>query len=304
MKAVIQIIILQWLCFFAVAQKQSNHQSIAHLELPAIGKGDNVVYHLGYSLLYSEQHENPKWVAYELTSNETQRAFERTNKFLEDPFVSTGTADDFDYKGSGFDRGHLAPAADMGWSEVTMKESFYYSNMSPQLPGFNRGIWKKLEEQVRGWAQDYDSIYIVTGPVLKEGLPKIGHNDVSVPEYYYKVILDYTLPDIKAIGFILPNESSTESLHHFAVSIDSVEKFTGINFFPQLPDIKEKELERQLCLPCWSWDTKTIVRKSQHKSSGSSIQCKGTTKAGNRCRNNTKNSSGFCMHHENQAGSY
>ena len=303
MKAIVQILLLQFFCLFAFAQEHNKHQFVDHLELPAIGREDHVIHHLGYSLLYNEQHENPKWIAYELTASETLRAYERTNKFLEDPFVSSGTADDFDYKGSGFDRGHLAPAADMGWSEVTMKESFYYSNMSPQLPGFNRGIWKKLEEQVRDWAQDYESIYVVTGPVLKDGLPVIGHNKVSVPEYFYKVILDYTLPDIKAIGFILANESSNEPLNHFAVSVDSVERFTGINFFHQLPDNQEIELEKKLCLPCWSWDAKAIEQKSQHVSSGLSTQCKGITKAGNRCRNNTKNSSGYCIHHENQAPS-
>lgn len=303
MKTIIYSLIFQCLCFFATAQVPTNSQYKPHLELPAVGKTDHIIHHLGYSFLYSEQHENPKWVAYALTSDETHRAFERTNKFLEDPFVSSGTADDYDYRGSGFDRGHLAPAADMGWSEVTMKESFYYSNMSPQLPAFNRGIWKKLEEQVRGWAQDYDSIFVVTGPVLTEDLPKIGHNEVSVPNYFYKVILDYSLPDIKAIGFILPNESSNEPLYHFAVSIDSVERFTGINFFPQLPDAQEKELESQRCIPCWSWDAKSVVQKSTSHSSGTSTQCKGITKAGKRCRNNTKNPRGFCVHHENQANS-
>ena len=304
MKLFSQLLLFQLHFLFAMAQDQNKHVAIAHLELPLTPKGAQVevVNHFGYSLLYSEKHESAVWVAYELTASETLRAYERTNKFLEDPFVSTGTADDFDYKGSGYDRGHLAPAADMGWSDIAMKESFYYSNMSPQLPGFNRGIWKKLEEQVRGWAQDYESIYVVTGPVLKNGLPVIGHNEVSVPEYYYKVILDYTLPDTKAIGFILPNESSNEPLNQFAVSIDSVEKFTGINFFPLLPDIQEKELESQLCLPCWSWDRKANTTKTERKKSGISTQCKGITKAGNRCRNNTKNSSGYCVHHENQAG--
>ena len=157
---------------------------IVDLEIPMM-KGDiPIIRHLGYEFQYSEKHEQAFWVAYELTKKETEKAFERTNEFIPDPSVSTGTATVGDYSKSGYDRGHLAPAADMGWSAQAMKESFYFSNMSPQEPGFNRGIWKKLEEQVRTWAKAYDSIYVVTGPVLKDGLVQLGPNGVSIPKYY------------------------------------------------------------------------------------------------------------------------
>lgn len=181
--------------------------------------------------------------------------------FIPDPYVTTGSARDIDYKGSGYDRGHLAPAADMAWSITTMAESFYFSNMSPQAPQFNRGIWKKLEELVRTWAIENESIYIVTGPILDNHLKRIGPDQVAVPEYYYKVILDYSSPEIKAIGFVLPNEGSSENLQHFAVSIDSVERLTGIDFFPLLPDHIETILEAHICLPCWSWDKPNSMKK-------------------------------------------
>ena len=167
--------------------------------------------------------------------------------------VSTGTAQNSDYLKSGYDKGHLAPAADMGWSALTMKESFYFSNMSPQLPGFNRGVWKRLEELMRSWAIDNKAIYIVTGPLLSKGLPAIGSNGVSIPNYYYKVILDYTQPEIHAIGFILPNASSSASLSTFAISVDEVERQTGIDFFPALPDDQETKLEKEVCQSCWQW---------------------------------------------------
>ena len=301
MKALFHLIIFQLLCFCAVAQVHPNHQHIAHLEIPAITKSDHIVQHLGYALLYSEQHENPKWVAYGLTAHETQRAFERTNKFLEDPFVASGTADDFDYKGSGFDRGHLAPAADMGWSQQAMAESFYFSNMSPQVPGFNRGIWKNLEEQVRTWAKAYDSIYVVTGPVLKDGLVQIGSNGVSIPKYYYKVILDNTGGDAKAIGFLMPNEASKEPLEKFAVSVDQVEQETGIDFFNKLPDSRENAFEKEVCIPCWTW---TIINSPSPNPSTSpqsgvpQTQCKGMTKAGARCKRMTGDADGFCYQHK------
>lgn len=242
--------------------------TIPNLEIPKTNPGDTIISHTGYSFLYNEPHEQACWVAYELTKEKTDKLFDRTDKFVPDPKVKTGTATNKDYAGSGYDRGHLAPAADMGWSSTAMAESFYYSNMSPQEPSFNRGIWKKLEELVRTWAIENDTIYIVTGPVLTDGLPTIGANNVSIPNYYYKVILDYSDPDIKGIGFIIPNTGSNEPLQHFAVSIDSVEKFTGIDFFPQLPDYQEELIEKTLCIPCWSWGylkSEPVLKTSEKK---------------------------------------
>jgi endonuclease G len=244
--------------------QQDSTPKIPHLEIPKIHKGDQIIQHTGYTLCYNETHEQATWVAYELTKDETFKVCKRTNRFIPDPAVTTGSAIDEDYKGSGFDRGHLAPAADMAWSTTTMAESFYFSNMSPQRPQFNRGIWKKLEEQVREWAKENNAIYIVTGPVLKSGLNHIGIDEVSVPNYYYKVILDYSQPDIKAIGFVLPNDGSMESLQHFAVSIDSVEQFTGIDFFPLLPDDIENKLEQQMCLSCWTWTGQQYDKHTSH----------------------------------------
>lgn len=222
---------------------------IDSLEIPG-GNGE-IVCHTGYTLSYNEEHEQANWVAYELTGKETDRKFKRTNKFIVDPNVSTGSATSKDYNNSGYDQGHLAPAADMAWSITTMKESFYYSNMSPQVPSFNRDIWKKLEEQVRDWAVEDKAVYVVTGPVLTEGLPTIGPNNVSVPKYYYKVVLDYTLPGIKGIGFIMPNAGSKEPLKTYAVTIDSVEKFTGLDFFYRLPNDQEAVIEMNLDIGAW-----------------------------------------------------
>jgi len=226
---------------------------IDSLEIPEIPMNAQVVVHAGYTLSYNEMHEQANWVAYELTEKETEGKYKRTNKFIVDPDIITGSAESKDCKKSGYDQGHLAPAADMAWSKTAMKESFYYSNMSPQEPGFNRVIWKNLEEQVRTWAIDNKAIYVVTGPVLTEGLPAIGPNKVSVPKYYYKVVLDYSWPEIKGIGFILPNKKSEDQLQNYAVSIDSVEKVTGINFFYKLPDDQEKYIESMMDVNEWIW---------------------------------------------------
>lgn len=260
-------------------------------------KASQVIRYRGYDLCYDENSEQALWVAYQLTESETIRRYERTNKFIEDPHIKTRSAGERDYKGSGYDRGHLAPAADMGWSSQTMAESFYYSNMSPQVPAFNRGIWKRLEEQVRDWAVELDTIYVVTGPVLKGKMTRIGPEEVAVPNYYYKAILTLNGKDAKAIGFIMANQSGRGSLYQYAVSIDSLEKFTGLNFFASLPDVTESRIETQNCIPCWAWNNKRSAGKSSAGVSSESVQCSGTTKAGKRCRRMTKDPTGRCYQH-------
>jgi endonuclease G len=292
-----------WLYADSIPLYNIKATNITKLELPKTNSKDKIITHTGYSLLYNETHEQANWVAYELTKEETNKLFERTDKFISDPKVKTGTASENDYEGSGYDRGHLAPASDMGWSANTMAESFYYSNMSPQTPSFNRGIWKNLEELVRTWAIENNTVYVVTGPVLTNGLQTIGQNKVTIPNYYYKVILDYTEPNIKGIGFILPNTGSKEQLQYYAVSIDSVEKMTGIDFFPLLQDDQEDLIEKTLCIKCWSWkNIKTAIEKNENKAA-ESVQCNGVTKAGEKCKNKTLNISGYCYHHETQINS-
>ncbi|MFZ4707845.1 MAG: DNA/RNA non-specific endonuclease, partial [Bacteroidales bacterium] len=259
---------------------------------------DKIISHTGYSLLFNNKHKQANWVAYELTGEETNKLYDRTDKFLTDPAVKSGTATDADYSGSGYDRGHLAPAADMGWSSTTMSESFFYSNMSPQLPSFNRGIWKKLEELVRTWTVENEALYIVTGPILTNGLQSIGPNKVSIPKYFYKVILDYTESGINGIGFIILNAASSLPLQDFAVTIDSVEKLTSIDFYTSIPASQQVQIEKTLCINCWSWKSSNIAGKTTGDAKAlTSVQCKGTTKSGNRCNNNTLDPSGYCHLH-------
>jgi endonuclease G len=229
------------------------HSFTTPLEFAKTKDSMQVVKHFGYSLAYNEVCEQAAWVAYSLTKQETNGTIERGDNFTIDPKVTTGSASKADYLKSGYDRGHLAPAADMRWSKQAMDESFYFSNMSPQLPAFNRGVWKRLEDKMRDWAMIYDSILIVTGPVLNSSLTKIGTNEVCVPMYYYKVVLDFKREKSKAIGFVLPNNGSKDDLRNFAISIDSVEQLTGIDFYYQLTDSFESQLESKICLECWEW---------------------------------------------------
>jgi len=221
--------------------------------LPTSTTGE-VIKHSYYALSYSERHEQAEWVAYELTRESLYIPnVERTGNFRPDPKVRKASASIRDYKGSGYDRGHLVPAGDMAFSRDAMSETFYMSNMSPQIRNFNSGVWRELEENIRDWGKKFKHLYIVTGPVLTEGIrDQIGGNDVSVPELYYKVLLDLSEPEIKAIAFLIPNEVSTKHLSEFAVSINRVEELTGIDFFPKLlRDGEEEELESMNDIRLW-----------------------------------------------------
>jgi endonuclease G len=235
--------------FLAVAQVAAGEQEGTGLAECACDC--EAVVHTGYALCYDEEFELARWVGYELTSDELKGTVARTNSFRRDPKVSTGSAHARDYTHSGFDRGHLAPAADFKWSDSAMRATFYMSNIAPQKPGFNRGIWKRLENQVRRWARHEGIITVITGPVLEGTMKRLGTNRVAVPPMFYKVILDRSGPEVKTIGFILPSESSKASLSSFAVSVDHVETTTGIDFFAFLPDDYEDELEKQCEPEAW-----------------------------------------------------
>ncbi|MBQ0071238.1 MAG: DNA/RNA non-specific endonuclease [Spirochaetales bacterium] len=227
---------------------------INSLELPSPLEGHQIVAHTGYTLSYNEEYEVPDWVAYELTRDEVAvQAVDRKDNFRADAAITTLSADLNDYKGSGFDRGHMAPAADFRWSPESMDDTFFLSNMCPQTHAFNAGIWSDLESAVRTMAYDNETIYVVTGPVLTDGpYETIGKNKVAVPKRFYKVILDYTDPGIKAIGFLMDHENSKQPLSTFAVTVDEVERVTGIDFFPLLPDEEEELIESTLDLSQWS----------------------------------------------------
>ena len=226
-----------------------------NLALGIPGKCDTLIDRPGYALGYIEYHEQAAFVIYKLTAREAlTKEAQRTNRFRRDPEIPTGSATTADYRRSGYDRGHLAPAADMAFSVQTMADSFFMSNMSPQKPAFNRGIWKRLEEQVRQIAIREKAIYVVTGPILpKKKTVTIGANQVTVPTHYYKVIFDLT-PPRKMIGFILPNEGSDRPLEDFAVTVDVVEKATGLDFFSALPKAVQERLESTISVSSWELD--------------------------------------------------
>lgn len=217
-----------------------------------------LITHTGYSISYNCRFKIANWVAYELTSVETTPKVKRKNNFMADPLLDTCRVFPADYAGSGFDKGHLAPCADMCWSKQTMAESFYMTNMAPQKPTFNRGIWKRLEDKARDWAIENQAVQIISGPVLTNNYQTIGKNKVIIPKSFFKVVVDITGDEIKGIAFIIPNKRSGSDLESFAVSIDSVEKLTGLDFFYQLPENVESLIESSYDLKAWSWKGKPL----------------------------------------------
>lgn len=220
-----------------------------------VKRTEQVIRHEGYTVSYNSDYRIANWVAYELTGKEAKsKKTERSNKFVPDPMVKGASAMNEDYTRTGYDRGHLAPAGDMKWSAKAMRESFYLSNICPQKPGLNRGIWKELEEQSRLWAMDNGALLIVTGPVMASDMKRMGKNQVSVPKTFYKVICMRVGDEYKAIGFLLDNKDyGKTSLQSLGIPVDSVEKVTGIDFFPFLPDAVEKKMEASVDRSAWSF---------------------------------------------------
>lgn len=193
-----------------------------------IDNNDQIIIHKGYTLSYNESCEQANWVKYSVKKNDLINGnVKRKNNFKEDTLVKTGSADIYDYKSTGYDRGHLAPASVFTHDQQEMDESFLMSNISPQEPSFNRGVWKRIEEYEKLIARSKDSINVITGAVLSDTLPKIGDNGVCVPKYFYKII--YTEDYIKC--FFIENKKSDEDIIEYMEDLKFIEEKTNINFF-------------------------------------------------------------------------
>jgi endonuclease G len=239
-------------------EENSDNGEIPDFALPFIGKGDEIIKHKNYILRYEEDYEVPAWVAYKLRGEYTKGVANRSgNLFIPDRKVKGNSALSGDYSNSGYDRGHMLPAGDFKCCQELMNETFFMSNIAPQVPDFNRGIWENIEERVRGWAMRDEEIFVVTGPVLRKGLSTIGrYNNVAVPEYFYKIVLFYQPKSEKKprmIAFLLPNEALFgKRMNSYVVSVDEVEKATGLDFFAKLPKDIQTKLEANSSWSDWT----------------------------------------------------
>lgn len=224
-----------------------------YAKLGVPGTSGTLLCRTAYLLAHDTDRKTPIWVAEHLTHDKAAATLARTNNFQPDPDLDEGErAELSDYKGSGYDRGHMAPAGDMRWDQQSMSESFFLSNMVPQVgKGMNQGIWKDLEEKVRHWALDRGELYIYTGPIYANAAPKtIGANKVAVPTHIYKIVYDPV--QVEAIAFIMPNmKLKSSDMPNYIVTVREVEEKTGLNFLSRLKPKIEDAVESTKAGALW-----------------------------------------------------
>lgn len=215
------------------------------LELPAISDGDVILRHEGYVTCYDPVAKIPVWVAYELTDEETRgEAGREESKFMMDPDYRGTQAMREDYAGSGWTRGHMACAGDFHWDADALDETFYLTNICPQNEELNGGDWNYLEKSVRRWARENGSAWVVSGPIIGEGrYGKIGQRKVTVPDSFFKAVLVNGKGGWRSIAFIMDNDDKRYYLYDCSMSVNELEKLTGLDFFPALPDDVEEAVE-------------------------------------------------------------
>ena len=214
------------------------------------GMSDTLLRYEAFDVLFNSDRGIADCAAYELTAGELRGTAERQVTFMQDPGVR-GCPSPADYAGSGMDRGHLVPAADLKWSVTAMGQSFFLTNICPMHKALNEGGWSKLEEKVREWTVRDSALLVFTGPVVSEGDSTLTSGRVRVPSAYYKVVLAPCVRPMRAIAFIYPNGHSGGRLRQYAVSVDEVERLTGMDFFPALPSEEQQRLESVVNLDAW-----------------------------------------------------
>ena len=236
--------------------------TMASLEIPVMEKDlpSQILEYTGHTLSYNNETRLPNWVAYELTATEAEGDNPRKDKFARDPQAAGAQGSKEDYRNSGWDRGHMAPAGDMKWDTKAMDETYYFTNICPQNHQLNNGDWKELEEKCREWAVKYGSIHIVCGPIITENVHgRLGENQIVIPDKFYKVLLIQKDGKYQGAGFLFTNYPKRDSristkpgpdrpLESYMVTIDEVEAATGMDFFPKLPDSVETAVEKQSVL--------------------------------------------------------
>ncbi len=226
---------------------------IGRIELPALETNDYIIEYQGYISSYNVLTKTPEWVAYELTKEETYGDAVRDNKFFsQDDRVLLPQPDDYDYRGSGWTRGHLAPAADFRWSDDAMWETFHFTNCCPQDEDLNNGMWNTLEKKCRTWARKFGKVYIVTGPINEENrYGTIGDSHVVVPDAFFKAIMAERNGEWHSIAFIMQNRAGNGNLQRCAMTVDELEDIIGLDLFCALGDIEESTAEKEYSLNFW-----------------------------------------------------
>ncbi|MDE7409865.1 MAG: DNA/RNA non-specific endonuclease [Muribaculaceae bacterium] len=250
--------------------QQTESESRSAIELSKLDKVEHtkdvpsvVKEYEGFTVDFNPENRTPNYVAWVLQGHETDGATSRSNKFWTDEELA-GCPDTRDYSHSGYDRGHMCPAGEQKWSDKAMHHSFVMANICPQKHELNTGAWKTLEDKERSWARRDSAIVIVAGPIYDSSDSEtIGRNKVRVPSAFFKVLLAPFAKPMRAIGFVYPNMKCDGNMQAYAVSVDDVEKMTGLDFFSALPDDIENDIEATV--PFKDWNSNKKKKKGERE---------------------------------------
>lgn len=242
----------------------SGNQDAIHLELPATDATERIIRYvdnsdgsekLSYTVSYDIRNKQPRWVAYDLTSAELEGTASRKGKnFRPDEHAGVPQADNYDYRNSGWTKGHLAPAGDFKWSDKAMGDTFFYTNCCPQTEYFNGTSWERLESRVRSWAKKFGTVYIVTGPIIGQvSNGYLGSNMIPIPDAFFKAVLAKDGDSYQAIGFIMENSSQQQPYTSCCVTIDEIERITGLDLYCSLDDATERDVESSYNTHFWGF---------------------------------------------------
>ena len=228
-----------------------DHAELLRVETPSSLSSQEKDYR-GFRLSFNADNHTPNWVAWELLRSETYGDVARNNNFWQDEDMKGCPVTD-DYKHSGYDRGHMCPAADQKWDPQAMEDCFALTNMAPQAHTLNDGAWKTLENKERNWADRDSAIVIVAGPIYQEGdRERIGKIGVRVPGAFFKVIIAPYLDSPRGIAFVYPNTTAPGNMQNYVMTIREVERLTGLDFFSALPDDVEEMIETKASFRDWN----------------------------------------------------
>ena len=216
------------------------------------GLSEQIKEYAGFTVSFNKDNHTPNYVAWELLGSEVSGDYDRSDYFWQDNDI-IGCPAYKDYTNSGYDRGHMCPAADQKWSEQAMWDSFVMANMCPQIHDLNAGAWLTLENKERQWAKRDSAIYIIAGPIYEGNAQKrIGNIGVRVPDGFFKVFLAPYIQKPRAIAFVYPNQAAPGNMQSYAMSVDDLEEILGFDFFSALPDSIENKIESKFSFTEWN----------------------------------------------------
>ncbi len=231
--------------------KQLHYEGLENVKIPS-ALASQIKDYTGFTLSFNKENKTPNYVAWELLGTEVSTEVSRTDNFWQDKGIE-GCPAHKDYTGSGYDRGHMCPAADQKWSVDAMNDCFVMANMCPQLHDLNAGAWETLESKERLWAKRDSAVMIIAGPIYTEDDNKyFGSANVRVPGAFFKVLIAPYLDKPRGIAFVYPHMKCPGNMQDYATTIDEVERITGFDFFSALPDEIETKIEGEYSFTEWN----------------------------------------------------